>query len=482
VALAAAAAGCGGGGGGTKGLPQGATLAPARAPAFISVRSDFTSSQWKNGLALFRRFPSSGVLLTRLARQTNGVDFDRDVKPALGKEVDVVWLDFAHGGNDVVALTKPPTRKKLDVLLHKLDAADTTQPRTIVRSAGGGWVVLSDTKRTLDRFDALRKHKLADEPRFKDAMSSLDAKAAVRAYVDGHAVQDALDRSLRRSGAAPQLTRDVARLEAVVGSGSAESDGVAIDGGGVLDRKPGAKTYSPTLASELPRGALFYLSFAHLDDPTSLVLRLVGRSKPNFDRQLQSVQGVLNIDLRRDVYPLLRGEGALAVYPQTPYPAVVYLQKVGDETKAQTVLRRISALADLSGSAHSGSTTVDGVGVASISFPQNRVTVYDAVFKGRLLVTNSLNDVRAVVRGGASLADDPVYAAARRRAHVPGDVVAFAYGDLGRALPYGYDLMRRSGSRVSPTARANTKPLESGLLYATKDGNRLRMSGFVTIK
>ena len=60
---------------------------------------------------------------------------------------------------------------------------------------------------------------------------------------------------------------------------------------------------------------------------------------------------------------------------------------------------------------------------------------------------------------------------------------AFFYANLGAGLPYIYKFAESStpGS-ITPEVRANTKPLQSVFLYAKRDGKRVSLSGFLTIK
>src|ERR671933_2165958 len=105
AALAAAAlrpvlAGCGGGGSApTASSGDGAELAPADAAAFVAIDSNPDSEQWKTVERLARKFPGADDLVgsvTRDLREKSGLDYEDDVRPALGDEVDVVWLDFAN--------------------------------------------------------------------------------------------------------------------------------------------------------------------------------------------------------------------------------------------------------------------------------------------------------------------------------------------------------------------------------------------------
>src|SRR5262249_36528800 len=81
-----------------------------------------------------------------------------------------------------------------------------------------------------------------------------------------------------------------------------------------------------------------------------------------------------------------------------------------------------------------------------------------------------------------SLGDDPLYRSTRHAAGMPKNVAAFAYGDLENGLPYVLRLAAQSGGNVPPEAFANTKPLHGAVVYLIKDGDALRMPGFVTSK
>ena len=127
--LALVAAGCGGGGGAATGggsVPEGAKLVAADTPAFVSVAANFDGQQWRNGQALLQKFPSHDKLIRKI---TSGLaeqqlDFERDVKPAFGNEVDVAFYDLQADQPTVVGMTQPRDEAKLEALLAK--SKDTT--------------------------------------------------------------------------------------------------------------------------------------------------------------------------------------------------------------------------------------------------------------------------------------------------------------------------------------------------------------------
>lgn len=480
AAAALAAAGCGGGGGGGS-LPDGAGVAPASSIAFVSVNTDFSSDQWKKVADLAGRFPGTPKLISEFEKQT-GLRLV-DVEPALGPETDAVWLDPRNNGDDVVVLTKPDSKAKLDTLLEKSRSKGEAKTHTL---QVGDWVAISGSKALLERFKtASEGDDLSGDDGFKHAFEKLDSDSSVRAWVRGDFVQTAIDRGLATSGAPPQLTHDLGDLTAISGGAKAESDGASVELNGLIDPTPDPATFSPSLPGDIPAGALLYVSTTHLDAPVRTVLRLVGKSKPRFETQLSQVESVLGLSLDQDVYPLLQGEDALAIYPGTgTIPKVLFVQKVDDETKAATLLKRFGAIAQLGGSVRVETIQLAGESVQKLTFPgATPITIYDGTAKGKLFVTNAQNLAEQTISGPSdSLGDEPLFKSARDAAAMPGKVAAFAFGDLQDGLPILLRLSQQSGSTVPPEALENVKPLHSALVYLVKDGDALRISGFQTIK
>jgi hypothetical protein len=458
VALAAAvAAGCGGSGG-DKSLPAGAAKAPADAVAFVSLKADRGSAQWKQALALAARFPALAARLDELHRYQD----------AVGRELDLVWLDFANGGEDVVALTKPRNLARLKTAVDPNGATYS--------ELSDGWVAVADTRSLLRRYErAAGGDTLDGDKAFEDGFGKLAGSDAVRAWLRGSAVQAALDRALVREGAAPRVSHGAGDLRSLAASAKAESVGIRLDAFALLDPTPNATTFEPTLPSSFPAGALLYVSAAGVDAPTRLILRMVGDSKPDFDRQLAQVEGVLGITLQGDVYPLLKRESAVALYPGRT-PSLLYMLAVPDEGKADSLVRRIAAVAQLSGDFRVEAATVGGTSVQMLTMKGSNVTVIAGVANKRLFVTNSRTLAEQAVHGPASsLADEERFREARQRARLPSKVTALAYGDVQRGL----QLLRGA---VPPGTAANAKPFERALLYLVPDEDGLRLAGFTAIE
>jgi hypothetical protein len=480
LAAVAVVAGCGGGGAGGS-LPDGADVAPASSIAFVSLNTDFSSDQWRKVADLAGRFPGTPQLIAQFEKQT-GLQLT-DVEPALGPETDGVWLDARNDGDDVVVLTKPDSKEKLDTLLEKSREKGEAATHTL---QVGDWVAISGSQALLERFKtASEGDKLSGDDAFKHAFEKIDADSSVRAWVRGDFVQTAMDRGFAKNGAPPRLTHDVGDLEAIVGGAKAESDGASIELDGLIDPTPDPATFSPSLPDDIPSGALLYISTTHLDAPLRTILRLVGKSIPSFETQLGQVESVLGLSLDKDIYPLLQAEDALAIYQGTStIPRMLFVQKVDDEQKAAGLLKRLGAIAQLGGSVHVETVQLAGESVQKLTFPDTTpVTIYGGTTKGKLFVTNAEGLAEQTINGPSdSLGDDPLYKSARDAADMPGKVAAFAFGDLHDGLPVLLRLSEQSGSTVPPEAFENVKPLHSAVAYLVKDGDALRISGFQTIK
>src|SRR6266540_202251 len=109
--------------------PAGASVAPASSELFLTVDTSFESDQWQGVLKLLSKFPDGDKGLDFLFKQLSdqGIDFERDARPALGPETDIVGL------------TKPEDGQKLKDLLAKSD-------EPVVTREIEGWTAFADSE------------------------------------------------------------------------------------------------------------------------------------------------------------------------------------------------------------------------------------------------------------------------------------------------------------------------------------------------
>jgi hypothetical protein len=482
IAVAAAAlvaAGCGGssGGGGSGSASGGPSVAPKSAVGYFSVDTNTDSAGWQKAEALLNRFPGKDQILAKFnaSLKENGLDWNTDVKPALGDEVDLVWLDFQNHAHNLVGLTKPKDSAKFDALLSKASTP-------FVQEKVDGWTVFAKTQAVLDKFDQARSDgTLGDESAFSDPWNKLPADSIARAWVDGTTVQTALDRRLAASGAPVGTTKDqIGTLDSIAAAVTPGSDGINVvtSYNGELDL--GGNSYHAELPGKVPSGAIAYVSFNGIGNRINTLLNTVGSSIPNFDQQRAQLELVLGYTLK-DVFGLLDGEGALAIYPSAGTPTVLFVSQVSDESKAKSILDKLAALAAASGSLKIQTVQIGSVSAKEITL-SNGMTVYAAVFDGMLVTTNNRNAIQEMQSGGSTLADDSDYQAARTASRVPAETSGFVYASLNKALPYVFSFLEAEGQTVPQIVKDNTAPLRGLLLYGSKDGGNFTLTGFLGIQ
>jgi Protein of unknown function (DUF3352) len=479
TAIAFVAAGCGGGGGGGSAPSGGASIAPNTTVGYISANSNVDSAGWKKAEALLDRFPGKATLLAQFndSLQKQGLDWSTDVKPALGDEIDVVWLDFRNNGQDAVGLTKPKDTAKFDALLEK-----SSTPA--VHEQIEGWTVFASTQSLLDRFKTEHDQNgaLADDSAFSDPYGGLPSDSLARMWLRGSAVQSAFDQRLQASGLPGDTTKDqFGSISAITGAFTPGSDGVRLETSFDGDVSVGGSGYHAELTGAVPAGAIAYVSFNGLGSTINKLIDSFGGSITNFDQERAQIELVLGYPLK-DVFDLLSGEGALAVYNSSSgTPGVLFVAKVSDESKARKILDRLATLAAASGSLHMQTVQIGSAQADEITL-SNGTHAYAAVFDGKLVTTNDRSLLEQMQGGGQTLADDSAFKAALSGANAPDQTNGFVYANINDALAFAFDYAQSHGSSIPQSVKDNTAPLQGLLLYGSKDGGNYKLTGFLGIQ
>jgi hypothetical protein len=465
-------------------VPAGAEFAPASAAVYVSGVTDPASSQWEQVDKLLGRFPGREKLLASARKELrkDGQSWERDVKPALGEELNLVVLNFEDPEHNYVLFTKPKDETKFNKLLETGD--DPAVHRKIE-----GWTVFADNEASLDNFQKARAagDPLSEKDTFREAMEGVPDDAVIRGYVSGESLYALIDKEAASDPDARtfrQVSKSFGELESLSFSTTAQDDGVAVDATYTSNGEAKIGTFSPRLDDKLPAGALLYVSFGDLEDFFNQALAAADKSSAEFKTQRAQIEEAMGFTLKQDLFPLFSREGAMAVYHASELtPGVTFVLDVkGDEDKARNVIGRLGALLDLSGEGRSTKLTIGGVEVTHLSFAGEPFELFVAVSDDILVADSTEAGIRRILDGGKKLADDPVYEQAREASDAPDDTVGFVYANLGQGLPYVFDLVELSSGERNAEALANTKPLQSALLYAKRDGDRTTVSGFLTIK
>jgi uncharacterized protein DUF3352 len=466
--LVFAVAACGGGGGGASATASesAATIAPASAPAFIAIDTNLDSDQWQVAEGLLDKFPGKPKLLQALRKElsTENVDFERDVKPALGDEIDVVWLDFEGRGDHVVGVTKPKDATKFNALLEK-----GTNPAE--HAVVDGWTVFADKRSTIDAFrDATTSRHLADDAQFKDALAELPDDALAKAYVDVRAVRGRFASQLESAGAGFSGLDKAVWLAASV---EASDNGVRLQGTAKSDGGS-ASNYQSKLLPDAPSGAILYFSFHGRQN----ALRQL-ETNPQVKAFLPQLEQAIGVTLS-ELEPLLANEGELFVRPGSPIPEVTLAVLVDDEQQAlstvDTLIRKVAAK---TGTLPRPDESSGISGARELQL--GPVAIHYAAFDGKLALTTSSTGLGALRKGGAKLEDDEAFKQAKDAVSLPDENAGFIYLNLHEAIPLIEGLASLGSNRVPVGASANLEPLQSFIAYAASDGSKSSFEAFLHI-
>jgi Protein of unknown function (DUF3352) len=486
AALAFALTGCGADE--KAGTSGGAEIVPASVPAFISIDSDLNSSQWQTVDDLLRKFPGRAQLLAaiRSSLSDSGFDYEQDVKPALGEEIDVVWLDFESGGENVVGLTKPKDEAAFKRLLEKGNREDPDDALLIGEVEG--WTVLADSRAKIERFrEAVGlPDKLADDGMFTDAMSELPEDALVKAYAKGENLTRLVQQAFQEfqgTGTLPsRLPFPFAqRPEFVTLALAAEGDGLRLAGAtrAETESKTKATVFSSKLIEDVPGDAIAFLTFRGNDS-----FATQARSSPTYRRSLRRFQQELGVPLDK-LLELFDSEVALYVRPGTPFPEITFLIPVeSDEPAEEAPFRSIDQLMK----ALTRSTTAqpchaptveDGVTVACVRV--GKVAIRYAGFDEKVVVTTGQSPVAELRSKGEKLPDAESFKQAKAAADLPDETAGFLWVDVAKAVPMLLGYAEAADEPIPPAVRANLEPLRSLVIWGDSEGRTTSFSAFLGI-
>jgi hypothetical protein len=479
LVLVLALAGCGGETGDVGG--EAAGVVPADVVLYVSGNTDFEGDEWQAAEELVRKFPDGerGIqMLLEDLQEEEDLDFEADVKPALGPEVALVVLDFASDEPTFVGLTQPRDEQKFQELLAKSDEPTVSEDVD-------GWTVFADDQAAIDAFKAARGgDTLADSEDFQETMDGLD-DGLVSVYANGPGLQSAAEQEPDFSqgdlgacfpeGEFPSFGA-VAHAE----DGGARLDANAVFAGDLEEGGFASSPYEAELLDDVPSGVLAYFSFNDLEGLLSRFRDCFSQVEPEFESQLGQAEGFLGVSLEEDLGPLFAGEGALYVRGGALIPEVTLLTQVEDEEQAVATLDEVvESLRPLAPIPLPEPETIDIAGVQVRQLPiQPPASLYYGAFDGKLVVTSAREGIADLREDGERFADEDGFAEARERSGLPDETAGWAYVDLAEVLP----LLLGFAGGVPPEVQANIDPLQSIVVYSTADGERASFSLFVGIE
>ncbi|MBD0330065.1 MAG: hypothetical protein ICV64_08180 [Thermoleophilia bacterium] len=453
VAVAAAVlAGCGG-----EALEPAARAtgeaAPASAVAYVSVQADLDSGQWRQVEKLLARFPDGEGALDRLRQPREGVDYERDVEPALGPTVELVWLEEAKDREDVVLLTQAEDDDKLRELLRRDD-------EPYVMAEVGGWNAVARSQELLDAYrKALAAGRLADDPNYRADTIELPEDALATLYVDA-------ERALAAAGASAPTPSGAGRVLGGAAALEATDEGFRVTSRGRTEGISPEETEVGELLAEIPSGAFLALDFRAPSEQTRADPRL-----DEFDRYL----GVPLSALAK----ALEGEVAFYARRGVLVPELTLLAAPSDAEAAVARLDEAVASSPLLGGVERRQTTIEGVEATMLDL--GRFTVLYGAVDGRVVVTTLPAGIRALREEGDKLVDDDRYRDAVEAAGVEDGENVVMYADLQEALRLLEGLSALGEGGVSPETARDLAPLRSLVAASETTGDAATFKLFLEI-
>jgi hypothetical protein len=482
LALVPAAAGCGAQG--EAGLPAGAELVPADVAMFVAVDTDFESGQWETAGDLLDEFPDGDKLRSFILDElsSEGIDLEEDVKPALGPQVNIVWLD-PRDDRSFVGLTQPSDADKLRALLEKADE------EMFLRDVEG-WTAFAEDEKYLDALVQGRAGgSLSGDSQFADAMGRVAEDALVRLYFNGAVAAPAFE---EQAGFDPGTLADLlpgGEVPWISVSVAAEDRGGRFEGAiGFADDPDGyvGPSYEAKLPEVAPDGALAFLSFKDLESQLSKLRDVFAQVEPEIERDIARFENEIGVSFEEDIGPLLAGEGALYVRKGALIPEVTLLLEIENEEQAMATLDDlVEGLSEPLGLGQAQTTEIEGVEARQVDISPP-LSLYYSAFDGRLVVTTQRAGIIALREEGDRLSDDDLFRDALEDSDMPDETVGFAYVNLREAIPYALGFFAAmeeggSGEAVPDEVRRNVEPLEHLVVFGTREGNVVDFSGFLAI-
>jgi hypothetical protein len=482
LAALAVLPGCGGGGASGVSTESGATIVTGKALAFVSVDSDLDSSQWGKVDDLSHKFPGRDKALASLKKDLAGenLDWDRDIDPALGPEVDIA---VARGPTPAATafafLTKPDDPDKFKELVKKLDASEhgTDSTPTVYREVDG-WYVAAENTAAIDRVLKGSGEALSDNGSFGDALAKLPDGALAKAYVNG-AELAGLIRDAARESSSPFDPSAVGldKLDFIAASLGAEDDGVRLKGvatgAGVSSLSAG--DFTSVLIDGVPGDAFAFLDFraGGLVDGIEKL-----RSNPTYGAAFAQFETMLGVPLA-DVLELLRNEMAFYARPGAGIPEFSLVLDPEDSDKALATLDKLAARIAAATGARVTSGTQGGHQVKTIDFGQ--FAVHYAALDGKVLITSGVTGI-ADYGNGAKLTDSADFKEAKAAAGLPDSNGGVFYVDLKSAIPLIESFAGLAGESPPEELTANLRPLRSFLSWTTGSDDTRTFEAFLEIK
>jgi hypothetical protein len=443
-----------------------AKLIPGDALVWVSLSTDPDRGPVQDAGRRAQGFPgfesARDALLAQLSAAGRRIDFDKEIRPWLGDEAALALLQ--PQGDTASSLVVVEVKDE-DKALAFVARAGSRATRSVWRGVrilafGSAASAFVDGHLVIGRVDAVQ---LAID-RAKGIGTTLAEDATYQRAIDGAPDQRIVSAYASRDG----VRRLLAPQGGLLGVAGVLLDNVALQGAAVAltPEDPGARLwvhqaldrtartgkrlepFDPTLAELAPSRAIAYLGIKGLERAGRPLLALAGFAGGGLDDVLRRAGADLEkqsgVDLNRDLLSLFDGETAVSITPALPAPILTIQARTSDEDRTRSALSRLQAplieLLTPSGTDEGQIPTFDSrdIGGGQKAFVvdvQPGVQLAYAVFDGRLVISTSVDGIRAVRDPKQGLADEDRYQAVL--GDRPDQATSVTFLDLSQLLTLG---------------------------------------------
>jgi hypothetical protein len=415
-----------------------ATVVPSDALAYIHVSTDQSRPSVTSALSLAARFPGyrslRDGLMTRLGAigPRVAVDFARDVRPWLGKEIAFALFDTPTTTSGSLIVVAVGNRRKAERFIAGLPSGGsasyqgvtiTGHPRALDTAFVGRYLVIGHSASIRAAIDvaARRSPSLSQDPSYRRATRGEPAARAVDAYVSATGVTRLLTPRTGIVGVAGALLYQPT-LQGVAFSLTPASGGFRVFVKSVLNpqlTRPSSTSFVPTLGSAVPPGAALFLDVTGLNRLLPRVLPTIGIGAriPKLLSKLGTALTAQGVNVEENVVSLFKRESAVVIATHGSTPVLTVIARTAEPNVTRRVFAQLEVplerLFAPTGNAAGQASLFNQVtvgGVAAHQFVLAPGLQFDYAVTGHeLLLSTSLQGIASVAHHAGSIVDEPAY-------------------------------------------------------------------------
>jgi hypothetical protein len=443
-----------------------AAVVPGDALAYVHVSTDPNRTTVKDALKVGPLLPSYPVMaeqaigrLSALVGGGSGVDFGRDIRPWLGREMALALLNTttSTAGSELVLDVARPKRARAFVAHVGALPAGSYRGTKLYRYRSGTelafvrhYLVLGQAASVQDAIDSSQGQiaSLSSSGTYRRAASGEPAGRVIDAYFSLDGVRRLLIPQAGLLGALGTMLDEPALAGTTISLSASGKQAHLHVHSALITHGVAVRTFAPSLDQLLPSGTPFELDVAGLPNAAPRVLGaaasvgILGQVAPLLRRLGGALAGE-GVNVGR-IESLFSGETVVAVGPGA---ALTVVTRTADERATTTEIANLeiplSQLfpAPLSGSGQVPQFTdraVNGVSAHQLLLSAGLQLDY-AVFHGLLVISTSLDGIGGVAKHARSLTSDAAYQATA--SHHPSQVTSLVFLDFSQLL----NLAERTG-------------------------------------